>query len=126
MWHSSMDLSHAPGTRCDRRNASHRALPSEAAGTQQGDDQPQAEDRRDDKAEHAKQRIAQEQGRHLRLHDEGRANDTRRQNDGQRQAIAGRRTVFVNHAVKRGADRYNVQPGSVTFLQRFGGALNAN
>jgi hypothetical protein len=33
---------------------------------------------------------------------------------------------YVNQAVKRGAERQNVQPGSVTFLQRFGGALNAN
>jgi Putative transposase len=33
---------------------------------------------------------------------------------------------YVNQAVKRGADRQNVQPGLVTFLQRFGGALKAN
>src|SRR5215813_9697861 len=33
---------------------------------------------------------------------------------------------YVNQAVKRGAKRHNVQPGSVTFLQRFGGSLNAN
>jgi len=33
---------------------------------------------------------------------------------------------YVNQAVKRGAKRQNVQPGSVTFLQRFGGALNAH
>ena len=33
---------------------------------------------------------------------------------------------YVNQAVKRGAERQKVQPGSVTFLQRFGGALNAN
>ena len=33
---------------------------------------------------------------------------------------------YVNQAVKRGAERHNVQPGSVTFLQRFGGSLNAN
>jgi hypothetical protein len=33
---------------------------------------------------------------------------------------------YVNQAVKRGAKRQNVQPGSVTFLQRFGGSLNAN
>jgi hypothetical protein len=33
---------------------------------------------------------------------------------------------YVNQAVKHGAERHNVQPGSVTFLQRFGGALNAN
>jgi hypothetical protein len=32
----------------------------------------------------------------------------------------------VNQAVKRGAKRHNVQPGSVTFLQRFGGALQLN
>jgi hypothetical protein len=33
---------------------------------------------------------------------------------------------YVNQAVKRGAERKKVQAGSVTFLQRFGGALNAN
>jgi hypothetical protein len=33
---------------------------------------------------------------------------------------------YVNQAVKRGAKRQNVQPGSVTFLQRFGGALQLN
>jgi hypothetical protein len=33
---------------------------------------------------------------------------------------------YVNQAVKRGAERQNVQPGSVTFLQRFGGALQLN
>jgi hypothetical protein len=32
----------------------------------------------------------------------------------------------VNQAVTRGAKRHNVQPGSVTFLQRFGGALQLN
>jgi hypothetical protein len=32
----------------------------------------------------------------------------------------------VNQAVKRGAERHKVQPGSVTFLQRFGGALQRN
>jgi hypothetical protein len=32
----------------------------------------------------------------------------------------------VNAAVKRGAERQKVQAGSVTFLQRFGGSLNAN
>ena len=38
-----------------------------------------------------------------------------------------RRTIsqyYVNHAVKQGATRAVVQPGSVTFLQRFGGSLN--
>ena len=30
---------------------------------------------------------------------------------------------YINQAVKRGAERQKVQPGSVTFLQRFGGAL---
>jgi len=30
----------------------------------------------------------------------------------------------VNQAVTRGLERANVQPGSVTFLQRFGSALN--
>jgi len=30
----------------------------------------------------------------------------------------------VNQAVKRGVARQQVQPGSVTFIQRFGGALN--
>ena len=33
---------------------------------------------------------------------------------------------YVNQAVKRGAERHNVQPGSITFLQRSGGSLNAN
>jgi len=33
---------------------------------------------------------------------------------------------YVNQAVKRGAERQEVQPGSVTFLQHFGGAPNAN
>jgi hypothetical protein len=33
---------------------------------------------------------------------------------------------YVNQAVKRGAERHNVQPGSVTFFQRCGGARNAN
>jgi transposase-like zinc-binding protein/putative transposase len=31
---------------------------------------------------------------------------------------------YVNQAVKRGVARQQVQPGSVTFIQRFGGALN--
>jgi hypothetical protein len=31
---------------------------------------------------------------------------------------------YVNQAVKRGVERQKVQPGSVTFIQRFGGALN--
>jgi len=30
----------------------------------------------------------------------------------------------VNQAGKRGVERQQVQPGSVTFLQRFGGAIN--
>jgi hypothetical protein len=33
---------------------------------------------------------------------------------------------YVNRAVKRGAERQSMQPGSVTFLQRFGGALQLN
>jgi hypothetical protein len=33
---------------------------------------------------------------------------------------------YVNQAVKRGAERQKVQAGSVTFLQRFGGALQLN
>ena len=33
---------------------------------------------------------------------------------------------YVNQAVKRGSERQKVQPGSVTFIQRFGGALNVN
>ncbi len=40
-----------------------------------------------------------------------------------------RRTIGqydVNHAVKQGAMRATVQPGSVTFLQRFGGSINLN
>ena len=40
-----------------------------------------------------------------------------------------RRTIgqyYVNHAVNQGATRATVQPGSVTFLQRFGGSLNLN
>jgi len=38
-----------------------------------------------------------------------------------------RRTIgqyYVNQVVKRGATRATVQPGSVTFLQRFGGSIN--
>ncbi len=40
-----------------------------------------------------------------------------------------RRTIaqyYVNQAVKQGATRATVQPGSVTFLQRFGSSLNLN
>jgi hypothetical protein len=40
-----------------------------------------------------------------------------------------RRTIgqfYVNQAVKQDATRATVQPGSVTFLQRFGGSLNLN
>ncbi|HEY7711504.1 MAG TPA: transposase zinc-binding domain-containing protein [Candidatus Entotheonella sp.] len=40
-----------------------------------------------------------------------------------------RRTIgqyYVNQTVRNGAMRADVQPGSVTFLQRFGGSLNAN
>jgi hypothetical protein len=33
---------------------------------------------------------------------------------------------YVNQAVKRGVERQQVQPGSVTFIQRFGGVLNLN
>jgi hypothetical protein len=33
---------------------------------------------------------------------------------------------YVNQAVKRGIERQQVQPGSVTFLQRFGGSLDLN
>ena len=33
---------------------------------------------------------------------------------------------YVNQAVKCGVERQQVQPGSVTFIQRFGGALNLN
>jgi hypothetical protein len=33
---------------------------------------------------------------------------------------------YVNQAVRRGAERQKVQPGSVTFLQRFGGTLQLN
>jgi hypothetical protein len=33
---------------------------------------------------------------------------------------------YVNQAVKRGVERQKVQPGSVTFIQRFGSALNVN
>src|SRR5437870_11390626 len=33
---------------------------------------------------------------------------------------------YVNQAVKRGVERQQVQAGSVTFIQRFGGALNLN
>jgi Putative transposase/Transposase zinc-binding domain len=38
-----------------------------------------------------------------------------------------RRTIgqyYINQAVKQGATRTRVQPGSVTFLQRFGGSIN--
>src|SRR5215467_305241 len=40
-----------------------------------------------------------------------------------------RRTIgqyYVNQAVQRGLARATVHPGSVTFLQRFGSALNVN
>jgi Putative transposase len=40
-----------------------------------------------------------------------------------------RRTIgqyYVNQAVKQGATRAAVQPGWVTFVQRFGGSINAN
>jgi len=33
---------------------------------------------------------------------------------------------YVNQAVKHGAERHKVQPGSVSFVQRFGGSLNLN
>jgi hypothetical protein len=33
---------------------------------------------------------------------------------------------YVNQAVKRGLARANIQPGSVTFIQRFGSALQLN
>jgi len=33
---------------------------------------------------------------------------------------------YVNQAVTRGSERQKVQPGSVTFIQRFGGAINLN
>src|SRR5262245_43473871 len=33
---------------------------------------------------------------------------------------------YVNQAVKRGVERQKVQPGSVTFVQRFGGAIQLN
>jgi hypothetical protein len=33
---------------------------------------------------------------------------------------------YVNQAVKRGPERHKIQSGSVTFLQRFGGALQLN
>ena len=32
--------------------------------------------------------------------------------------------LSLPNAVKRGVERQNVQPGSVTFIQRFGGCLN--
>jgi hypothetical protein len=40
-----------------------------------------------------------------------------------------RRTIGqydVNHAVQQGATRATMQPGSVTFVQRFGGSINAH
>ncbi len=40
-----------------------------------------------------------------------------------------RRTIgqyYVNKAVQQGATRAAIQPGSVTFLQRFGGSINVN
>ncbi|MGQ4808395.1 IS91 family transposase ISPps1 [Candidatus Entotheonellaceae bacterium PAL068K] len=40
-----------------------------------------------------------------------------------------RRTIgpyYVNHAVKPGTTRSTVQPGSITFVQRFGGFINLN
>jgi hypothetical protein len=33
---------------------------------------------------------------------------------------------YVNQAVTQGHERAHVHPGSVTFLQRFGSALNVN
>ena len=33
---------------------------------------------------------------------------------------------YVNQAVTRGLERQKVQPGSVTFIQRFGSAINLN
>jgi hypothetical protein len=33
---------------------------------------------------------------------------------------------YVNKAVTRGFERSNIQPGSVTFIQRFGSAINLN
>jgi hypothetical protein len=33
---------------------------------------------------------------------------------------------YVNQAVKRGVARHKVQPGAVSFIQRFGGSLNLN
>src|SRR4030095_8516422 len=33
---------------------------------------------------------------------------------------------YVNKAVTRGFERANIQPGSVTFIQRFGSAINLN
>jgi hypothetical protein len=33
---------------------------------------------------------------------------------------------YVNKAVTRGFERANMQPGSVTFIQRFGSAINLN
>ena len=33
---------------------------------------------------------------------------------------------YVNKAVTQGLARANIQPGSVTFLQRFGSAINVN
>jgi hypothetical protein len=33
---------------------------------------------------------------------------------------------YVNQVVKRGADRHKVQPGSVSFVQRFGSSMNLN
>jgi hypothetical protein len=33
---------------------------------------------------------------------------------------------YVNQAVTRGLTRANIHPGSVTFMQRFGSALNLN
>jgi hypothetical protein len=33
---------------------------------------------------------------------------------------------YVNQAIKRGIERHKVQPGSVTFVQRFGSSMNLN
>jgi hypothetical protein len=33
---------------------------------------------------------------------------------------------YINQAVNRGVERHHVQPGSVSFVQRFGGSLNLN
>jgi hypothetical protein len=42
------------------------------------------------------------------------------------QCVAVSPQHYVSQVVTRGVERQKVQPGSVTFIQRFGSALNPN